>query len=315
MTLVILDGHAVNPGDLSWERFNRFASSVAVYDRTPPDLVVERIGGAELVLLNKVNMTAEIFSRCPSIKYIGLFATGYNVVDLDAARAAGVTVTNIPSYSTDAVAQHVFAFILNFTNSVARYGRDVMAGEWTRSPDFCYWDTPLMELRGKTLGVFGFGSIGRRVAQIGEAFGMSVIFCARRQREGARNQVSAEELFRRSDFLSLHAPLTAETRHVVNEKTLSLMKPSALLINTARGALVDESAVRRALDGERIAGYSCDVAETEPMAADCPLLGAPNCVVTPHIAWAPKETRARLLGAAEKNLEMFLAGAPQNVVS
>lgn len=321
MTLVILDGHAVDPADLGdkgYARFQKYAR-VSVYERTMPSDVVSRIGDSDAVFLNKINITKDIIHSCRSLKYIGVMATGYNVVDVVAAREAGITVTNIPAYSTDAVAQHVFAFILNFTNAVSLHSAGVMAGKWTQCPDFCYWDVPLVELGGKTLGIFGFGNIGRKVAKIASAFGMRVITTPHKM--PATNNVDGieslplDELFTQSDFLTLHAPLTSETRHVVNERTLQMMKKSAYLINAARGALVDEAAVRRALEEGSIAGYACDVVEEEPMQKMSPLLGAPNCVITPHIAWAARETRIRLLDIAEKNLEAFIEGKSLNVVS
>lgn len=314
MKLTILDGHAVNPGDLSWDCFKKSAS-VTVYERTPPDLVIGRIGDSDAVLLNKVSITSDILKECPKLKYIGILATGYNVVDIKAAQEFGVTVTNVPSYSTMAVAQHVFSFITTFTNHVQQHSEGVMKGKWTASPDFCYWDSPLTELSGKTLGIFGFGHIGERVARIGEAFGMKVICCPHHVKEGMPEPVSLDGLFEKSDFLTLHAPLTPETAEVVNKRTLALMKNTAYVINTARGGLVNEKDVRTALDSKKIAGYACDVLMDEPMKKDCPLLGAPDCLITPHIAWAPKETRIRLLDTALKNFECYLHGTPRNIVS
>lgn len=314
MQLTVLDGHALNPGDLSWDCFKKYAS-VTVYERTPPDLVINRIGNSDAVLLNKINITSEILKECSNLKYIGVLATGYNVVDVKAAHEAGVTVTNVPSYSTMSVAQHVFAFITAFTNHIQSHSESVMKGQWIASPDFCYWNAPLMELAGKTLGIFGYGHIGQRVASIGQAFGMNVICCPHRAQEGMPAIVSRDDLFRQSDFLTLHAPLTNETTEVVQEKTLSLMKNTAYVINTARGGLVNEHDVRKALDAGKIAGYACDVLTSEPMKSDCELLGAPDCLITPHIAWAPKEARIRLMDIALRNFECYLNGNPQNVVS
>ena len=317
MKLTVLDGHAANPGDVSWDAIKALAETFTVYDRTPPELVVERIADSDAILLNKIQITKEIIAACPSLKYIGVLATGYNVVDTAACRERGIIVTNIPAYSTDAVAQHVFAFILAFTNRVAEHSASVQDGDWIASPDFCYWLTPLTELSGKTLGIFGFGNIGRKVAQIAHALGLRVIVHVHRQSSftGGEETVSREELFRQSDFLTLHAPLTPETAGLLNRANLALMKPTAYVINTARGGLADEKAVREALDAGTIAGYAADVVLEEPMSADCPLYGAPNCLLTPHIAWAPKETRERLLGIAESNLRAFLAGKTQNGVS
>ena len=237
--LTILDGHAVNPGDLPWDFLKPYAD-VTVYERTPQELVVQRIGDSDAIFLNKIQITKEILSACPNLKYIGVLATGYNVIDLDAARQHGITVTNIPAYSTDSVAQHVFSFILYFTNQVAQHSETVMKGDWIKCPDFCYWNSSLSELAGKTLGIFGYGHIGSRVAQIGQAFGMKLICCTRTPKEGMPQQVDFETLLRCSDFLTLHAPLTAQTTNIINKDTLALMKPTAYLINTARGGFVVE---------------------------------------------------------------------------
>jgi len=312
--LTILDGHAVNPGDLSWDMFKEFAD-VTVYERTPSDKLIERIGNSDAIFLNKINITEETLSACPNLKYIGVLATGYNVVDLDAARRHNITVTNIPAYSTDSVAQHVFALILHFTNHVALHNDSVQKGDWTRCPDFCYWNKSLFELNGKTLGIYGYGNIGKKVAQLGQAFGMNVICCTRTAKEGMPEMVSFEELLKRSDFISLHAPLTDATANLINAETLKLMKPTAYLINTARGGFIDEKALADALNKGTIAGYAGDVVREEPMLSSNPLLGAKNCIITPHIAWAPLETRSRLQGIALENLKAYLNGKPQNVVS
>lgn len=316
MKITVLDGHAANPGDVSWDAI-RALGDVTVYDRTPREKIIERIADSDIILLNKIPITRDIVARCLSLRYIGVLATGYNVVDTAACREKGITVTNIPAYSTEAVAQHVFAFLLEFTNRVAAHSASVHDGDWTNCPDFCYWLSPLTELRGKTIGIFGFGAIGRKVAEIAHAFGMNVIVRTHGERSytGGEKMVSTEALFRQSDVVTLHAPLTVETENLVNETTLALMKPTAYLINTARGGLVDERAVRDALDAKRIAGYAADVARDEPMSADCPLRNAPNCLITPHIAWAPRETRERLLAAAAENIAAFLRGTPQNVVN
>lgn len=314
LKLTILDGHAVNPGDLPWTFLDGIVE-YKVYERTSPEEVIERIGNSDAVFLNKIQITKEIFYACPNLKYIGVLATGYNVIDLEAARAHGVTVTNIPAYSTDSVAQHVFSFILYFTNQVAQHSASVMAGDWVKCPDFCYWNGSLSELAGKTLGIFGYGNIGKRVAGIAKAFGMRVICCTRTPKEGMPEAVSFEELLKRSDFLTLHAPLTEQTKNIINKETLSLMKKSVYIINTARGGFVVEADLADCLNNGRIAGYAADVLLQEPMAADCPLLKAKNCVITPHIAWAPWETRKRLQGIAEENLKAWLKGSPINVVS
>lgn len=316
MKITALDGYAANPGDVSWDAIKALGD-FTVYDRTPPQSVVERIADSDIILLNKIQITREIVAKCPALKYIGVLATGYNVVDTAACHEKGIVVTNIPSYSTDAVAQHVFAFILEFANRVAAHSDSVHKGDWIKNPDFCYWLSPLTELAGKTLGIFGFGNIGQKVAKIAHAFGMNVIVHVHSKTSftGGEKTVTTEELFRQADYLTLHAPMTSETANLVNEKTLALMKPTAILINTARGGLVDEQAVRAALDGKKIAGYAADVVLQEPMSAQNPLYQAPNCLLTPHIAWAPKETRERLLGIAAENIKAFLAGKPQNVVN
>lgn len=314
MKITILDGHALNPGDVSWDIFKQFGD-LTIYDRTPDSQIVERIGNSDIVFLNKVNITEEIFSACPNLKYIGVLATGYNVIDIEAAKRHNVLVTNIPSYSTDAVAQHVFALILHFTNHVSIHNDSVKNGGWVKSPDFCYWISPLMELKGKTLGIFGYGSIGSKVAEIAKAFGLNVICCSRTQKPNMPKMVTFEELLKKSDFISLHAPLTDKTKNIINKESLSLMKKSAYLINTARGGFVVEQDLADALNNNKIAGYAADVVLSEPMNASSHLLTAKNCIITPHIAWAPLETRQRLLGIAEENVKAWLSGNPINVVS
>ena len=314
MKITILDGNALNPGDLSWAPIEKLGELV-VYPRTPASQVVERIGDSDAILLNKISITEDILSKCPNLKYIGVQATGYNVIDLDACRKHSVTVTNVPSYSTAGVAQLVFAFISEFACSTRLHSDSVMSGDWCAAKDFCYWKVPLMELEGKTLGIFGYGSIGSRVARIAEAYGMKVIACTRTPKKEIQNPVDFETLLKTSDFISLHAPLTESTKQIINETTLKLMKKSAYLINTARGPLVDEKAVRAALDSGKIAGYACDVVSEEPMKKDNPLLGAPNCLITPHIAWAATETRQRLLNIVAENIKAFFENHPQNVVS
>ena len=312
--LTILDGHAVNPGDLPWSFLDGLVD-YNVYERTAPEQVIERIGNSDAIFLNKIQITKQIFDACSNLKYIGVLATGYNVIDLVAARSHGVTVTNIPAYSTDSVAQHVFAFILYFTNQVAQHSSSVMAGDWVKCRDFCFWNGSLSELAGKTLGIFGYGNIGKKVSEIAKAFGMKVICCTRTPKEGMPEAVSFEDLLKRSDFLTLHAPLTDQTKNIINKQSLTLMKPSAYLINTARGGFIVEKDLADCLNNGGIAGFAADVLLQEPMANDCPLLKAKNCVITPHIAWAPRETRKRLQGIAEENLKAWLAGKPVNVVS
>lgn len=312
--LTIMDGHAVNPGDLPWTFLDGIVE-YKVYERTSPEEVIERIDDSDAIFLNKIQITKKVFEACPNLKYIGVLATGYNVIDLDAARSHGVTVTNIPAYSTDSVAQHVFSFILYFTNQVAQHSASVMDGDWVKCPDFCFWNGSLTELKGKTLGIFGYGNIGKRVAEIAKAFGMNIICCTRTPKPDMPEQVSFEDLLKRSDFLTLHAPLTEQTKNIINKESLSLMKKSAYLINTARGGFVVEQDLADCLNRDGIAGYAADVLLQEPMSKDCPLLNVKNCVITPHIAWAPRETRKRLQGIAEENLKAWLNGNPINVVS
>ena len=312
--LTILDGHAVNPGDLPWTFLDGIVD-YKVYERTSQEEVIEHIGNSDAIFLNKIQITKDILVACPNLKYIGVLATGYNAIDIKAAREHGVTVTNIPAYSTDSVAQHAFAFILYFTNQVAQHNDSVMSGDWVKCRDFCFWNGSLSELSGKTLGIFGYGNIGRRVSELGKAFGMKVICCSRTPKEGMPEAVSFKELLKRSDFLTLHAPLTEETKNIINKESLSLMKPTAYLINTARGGFVVEKDLADFLNEDKIAGYGADVLLQEPMAEDCPLLKAKNCVITPHIAWAPRETRKRLQGIAEENLKAWLSGKPINVVN
>lgn len=312
--LTILDGHAVNPGDLSWDSFKEFAN-VTVYERSPAELVAQRIADSDAIFLNKINITEEILSACPNLKYIGVLATGYNVIDLTAAKRHNVIVTNIPAYSTDSVAQHTFAFILNFTNQIAAHNESVKKGDWVRCRDFCYWNTSLCELSGKTLGVFGYGNIGKKVCEIAKSFGMNVICCTRSEKPGMPERVSFEELLKHSDFLTLHAPLTEQTKRIINKESLSLMKKNAFIINTARGAFVDEKELAAALNEGRIAGYGADVVVEEPMKDDNPLLTAKNTVITPHIAWAPRETRQRLQKIALENLKNWINGIPTNIVN
>lgn len=317
MKIVILDGHAVNPSDISWKQFEDLGD-VTVYSYTKPEDVIKNIDDAEIVITNKTVINSEVFQKCKNIRYVGVLATGYNVVDLEEATKNNIVVTNVPSYSTAAVAQAVFAFILEFSNLVKLHSDSVFNGDWVKSLDFCYWKKPLVELEGKTLGILGFGNIGNRVSKIALAFGMNVI-CNTRSPEKLHNTgvkaVSLDELFSSSDYLTLHAPLTEKTKKIVNSDSLSKIKKSLILINTARGPLVDEAAVCKALCKKQLAGYACDVVEVEPMKPDNPLLKAPNCLITPHIAWAPKETRERLLNIASCNIKAFLSGTVENKVN
>ncbi|WP_309118203.1 D-2-hydroxyacid dehydrogenase [Paenibacillus sp.] len=317
MNIVVLDGYTLNPGDLDWSGLQALGE-VTVYDRTPAELVVERALDADLVLTNKTPLRAESLERLPKLQYIGVLATGYDVVDVSAADRKGVTVTNVPNYGTDSVAQFVFALILELTNRVGLHSDSVHAGAWSASPDFSYWRSPLTELSGKTLGIIGIGRIGSRTAEIAAAFGMKVKGYAPRTKAlpaGSPIELAdMDEVLRSSDFLSLHCPLTDDTRELVNRTTIAKMKPSAFVINTARGALIREVDLADALREGRLAGAALDVLTREPPEASSPLLGLPNCVITPHIAWASREARARLLRQAVDNVRDFLDGAPSNVV-
>ena len=313
MTLTELDGYAMNPGDLSWDSFSKYAD-ITVFERTPQELAVEHIGNSDAILLNKVKITSDILSKCTNLKYIGVFATGYNVIDVDAVKKAGICATFIPDYSTNAVAQHVFALITYFTNHVAVHNESVINGDWTKNPDFCYWKKPLIELCGKTLGILGYGKIGRQTAKIAEAFGMNVIVCPHKITPEIENFVNFDSLLKKSNFISLHVPLTEETEEIIDSSAISKMKDGAYIINTARGGLINENDMRAALDSGKIGGYAADVLLHEPMNSDCPLLNAPNCVLTPHIAWAPPETRARLLKIAVENFASYLEGNVKNSI-
>ena len=322
MKIVILDGYSVIQQDLSWEGLKtelaKICPDVAVtaYDRTRPEETVARCQDAAAVLTNKVVLTAETMAALPHLKYIGVLATGYNVVDCDAARQHGIVVTNIPAYSTDSVAQLVFAHLLNVTNSVAHYAE--ARHRWPSAPDFTWSDTPLTELAGKTFGIYGLGNIGSAVARIAVAFGMKVLAVTSQPPEALPQGVEKAEwdtVLRKADVLSLHCPLTPQTREMMNADTLACMKPTAILINTGRGPLVNEAAVAAALQQNRLAAYCADVLSTEPPAADNPLLSAPRCYLTPHIAWATREARQRLIATATHNLTAFMQGHPVNVVN
>jgi glycerate dehydrogenase len=315
--IVVLDGHASNPGDLSWDGLKAFGE-LTVYERTPEDQVLERIGDADIVLTNKVPFKADRISKLPHVKYIGVLATGYNIIDTQAAAQAGIIVTNIPAYSTDSVAQITFAHILNITNHVSHYAEQSRAGRWTQAPDFCYWDTPLIELAGKTIGIVGLGNIGMHVAQMARLFGMDVFaFTSKNSAdlpEGIQ-KATMEGLLGVSDILTLHCPLTPDTFELINADTLSKMKRGAILINTGRGQLVNEADVAQALRDGQLSAYGADVMCQEPPTADNPLLSCPNAYLTPHIAWASFEARQRLLKIAINNVAAFIAGTPQNVVT
>ena len=315
--IVVLDGYTLNPGDLSWEGLEALGSCT-VYDRSAPEETVARAEGAEIVITNKTELSAEVISRLADLKYIGVLATGYNVVDIEAARSRGILVANVPAYSTMSVAQMVFAHLLNLAVHVGRHAQTVSGGKWSSCPDFCYWDTPLIELAGLTMGIVGFGRIGRAAANAALAFGMKVIAydiaAPADMPEGCR-LVELDDLFRESDVVSLHCPLTSENKGIVNEQRLAMMKDTAFMINTSRGPLVDERALAQALNSGQIAGAGLDVLTSEPPEKDNPLLGAKNCFITPHISWASGAARARLLKAAIENVAAFIAGKPQNIVN
>lgn len=310
MKIVVLDGYGLNPGDLSWKGMEALGE-LTVYDRTSPSELMERSEGAEALITNKTLITAENMEALPELKYIGVLATGYNVVDIEAAKARGIVVTNIPAYSTSSVAQMVFAHILNITQRVGHYAEENSKGRWTNNADFCYWDTDLVELDGKKMGIVGFGNIGQATARIAQAFGMEVLLYTSKEQsalpQGMR-KVALDELFAESDVISLHCPLTPDTKEMVNAERLKLMKPGAILVNTGRGPLVNEQDLADALNEGRIAAAGLDVLSVEPANVDNPLLGAKNCFITPHIAWATKEARTRLMQIAVQNLKSYQEG-------
>ena len=314
MKIVVLDGYTANPGDLSWKNLEALGA-LTVYERTQPAETVARAADAEIVLTNKVIVSKEVMAQLPKLKYIGVLATGYNVVDIQEAHERGIIVTNVPAYSTESVAQMVFAHLLTVTNRTEHYAIQNRRGRWTENPDFCYWDFPHMELAGKTFGIVGLGNIGQRVAQIALAFGMKVkALSSKTSLPAGIEKASLEELLATSDVLSLHCPLTENTRHLINADTLRQMKSTAILINTGRGPLIDDQAVAEALADGRLAAFCADVLTEEPPKADNPLLKQPNAFFTPHIAWASKEARIRLLQVATDNVRAFIGGKPVNVV-
>lgn len=316
MKIVILDAYAANPGDLSWDEFAALGD-LTVYDRTAQEDAAARIGDAEVVFINKVRLTDDIFAACPNLKLVSILATGYNIVDLAAAKRRGITVCNVPGYSTRAVVQMTFALLLEICQQVGLHSGTVHTGRWQTCPDFCFWDRPLIELDGKTMGIVGYGAIGSAVGTVAQALGMKLLVTARHEKpvpEGARF-VSLPELLAQSDVVSLHCPQTAENARMIDAGALAQMKDGAILLNTARGGLLDEQAVADALRSGKLLAAGMDVVSAEPIRADNPLLTAPNCFLTPHIAWAPLETRRRLQAISAENLRAFLAGKPQNVVN
>ena len=317
MKIVVLDGHTLNPGDLSWDDLKSLGTC-EIYERSTPGETATRGRDAEILLTNKSLITREHLEAFPKLKYIGVLATGYNIVDVSAARTCAIPVSNVPGYGTRSVAQMTFALLLELAHHAGHHSQTVRDGRWTKCPDYCYWDFPLVELDGLTMGIVGWGRIGRATADLARAFGMKILAHSRSvpaQAPPGVEFVSLEQLFRRSDVVSLHCPLTPETKELVNSERLGWMKPSAFLLNTSRGPLIDEAALAEALNAGRIAGAGLDVVSTEPPSAGNPLFLARNCVVTPHIAWASRAARSRLLQIAIANVRAFLEGKPQNVVN
>ncbi|MEM9141949.1 MAG: D-2-hydroxyacid dehydrogenase [Bacteroidota bacterium] len=320
MNSVVLDGYTLNPGDLSWEGLKKFGS-LTVYDRTANSDkdILEAIGPAEAVFTNKVPLGEAVLRRAPALKYIGVLATGFNIVDVAVAKDLGITVTNVPDYSTLSVAQMTFALVLEMCHHVGAHDQAVKLGRWSSNPDFSFWDFPLIELAGKTMGIIGFGRIGQATAKLANAFGMQVLAHARNPRPELEHEqcryTDLDGLFKQSDIISLHCPLTPETEGIINNGNIAKMKDGAMVINTARGPLVVEEDLKRALDTGKLAGAALDVASTEPIDPNNPLLTAKNCILTPHIAWAPKEARTRLMNTVVGNFQAYLDGNPINVVN
>lgn len=315
MKIVVLDGQALNPGDLSWACLNQFGT-VAVYDRS--ENAAERISDADIVLVNKVPITAEVIRSCPNLKLICCLSTGYNVVDIQAARSRNIPVCNVPDYSTRAVSQFTFALLLELCHRIGHHDRRVHEGAWASCPNFCFWDTPQMELAGKTMGIIGFGRIGQAVGRIASAMGMDVLAHSRTRKaegEAIAEYVELDTLLARSDVISLHCPLFPETTNLINAETIAKMKDGALLLNTSRGPVIDEAAVAEALHSGKLRGAAMDVVCAEPIDPSNPLLSAPNCILTPHMAWAPLEARQRILDVTVESIQNFLKGSPSNVVN
>jgi glycerate dehydrogenase len=318
MKLVVLDGYTLNPGDLNWEGIKKFGNLV-VHDRTPESLIVERCQGAEIIFTNKTPLREAVLSQLPDLKYIGVLATGYNVVDVDYAKARGIAVANVPGYGTASVVQMTFALLLELCQHVQSHSDSVRQGDWAASPDFCYWNYPLIELEGKTIGIIGFGSIGQKVADIATAFGMNIIGFSRTRSDQSHRKnfkwAELNDLLKESDVVSVHCPLFPETQGIINKDSLRLMKRTAFFLNTSRGPLMVDQDLADALNEGIIAGAGIDVLTVEPPSADNPLFKAKNCLITPHIAWATKEARSRLMGIAENNLSSFLNQKPINIVN
>jgi glycerate dehydrogenase len=318
MKIVILDGYTLNPGDLSWDALNKLGD-VIIYDRTPTDQIVDRCLGANIILTNKTPLDEVALNQLPDLKYIGVLATGYNIINTDVCKQRGIIVSNVPGYGTGAVAQFVFALLLELCLHVQKHSDAVMNGKWARSADFCFWDYPLIELAGKTIGIIGFGTIGQKVADIAAAFDMNVIASSRTQTNQSHRKnfkwVSLDELLQQSDMISIHCPLTPETLGLINAENLKKMKSSVFLINTSRGPIINDADLADALNNNIIAGAGIDVLSKEPPPADNPIFTAKNCIITPHIAWAAKEARVRLMNTVVSNLKAFMDGVPVNVVN
>ena len=316
MKIVILDGTGVNPGDLTWEAFDKYGT-VEVYDKTPTaQETIARLQGATVAVTNKTPIDGAILDACPDVKLICVLATGYNVIDCAAARERGVPVCNVPDYGTSAVSQFAFGLLLEICHQIGHHNKLVHEGAWTACPSFCFWDTPQMELAGKAMGIIGFGRIGQATGRIAKAFGMEVLACSRTRYDGMDVQyVTLEELLARADVISIHCPLTEKTQGLINRDTLAQMKDGAILINTSRGPILDEAAVKDALISGKLRYAAVDVACVEPIPADSPLLSAPNCIITPHMAWSPAESRQRILDCTVRSIDAFLAGNPVNVVN
>ncbi len=317
MKIVVLDGYTENPGDISWDEMKKLGE-LTVYDRTPAELTQMRIGDAELVITNKTAITADILLHCPNVKYIGVLATGYNVIDIAAAKERNIPVCNIPTYGTTAVAQFVMALLLEICHHAAAHSASVKNGDWSACADFCYWNYPLMELAGKTMGIIGFGRIGQATAKLAAAFGMKILAYDEYPNETGKlygTYVSLDQLYAESDVISLHCPLFPSTEGMINKKSIAKMKDGVILINTSRGPLIVEQDLADALNNKKVAYAACDVVSTEPIRPDNPLLGCYNSIITPHIAWAPKESRQRLMDIAVSNVKAFLCGAPENRVN
>lgn len=317
MKIVVLDGYTLNPGDISWEEMERLGE-LTVYDRTPQELIAERIGQAEIVFTNKTPLTGDTMQKCGRMKYIGVLATGYNVVDVEAAKERGICVTNIPSYGTDAVGQFAIGLLLEICHRIGHHNEAVQEGRWEKSADWCFWDYPLIELAGKTMGIIGFGRIGQSTGRLAKALGMKVIaYDEHRSEAGAQiaEYVGLDALLQTSDVISLHCPLLPSTEHIIRKENIEKMKDGVIILNNARGGLVAEQDLADALKSKKVYAAGLDVVSTEPVTADNPLLHLDNCIITPHISWAPKESRMRLLHIAVKNLAAYMEGKPENVVN